>query len=339
MRNEINELVHHETWEVVKRSDIPQQKNEDGSFSTPKVLPSTWAFKIKRFPSGLLRKIKARFCVRGDQQVDVDPFDTYAPVASWSSIRMLMVTALQRGWVTKQIDFSNAFVQAPMERDVYVALPYLFNDSSNLPSRELCLHLKKSLYGLKEAPKLWADWLAKGLNDIGFKASDHDPGIFYGRGMALVVYVDDVLLLGPNEDEMEKVLAQLRSNGFDLKVEKDGSDASCDFLGINITRKDDNIIMTQHGLIKKFLECVGCTNAKRLSTPAATAPLHSDVDGPCHDEPWEYASAVGMLMYLAGNAYPEIQFAVHQCARFTHAPRKSHAIAVKRIARYLVGVL
>ena len=44
-------------------------------------------------------------------------------------------------------------------------------------------------------------------------------------------------------------------------------------------------------------------------------------------------------MYLAGNAYPEIQYAVHQCARFTHAPRKSHAVAVKRIARYLVGVL
>ena len=85
-RNEMNELVHHETWEVVKRLDIPQQKNEDGSLSTPKVLPSTWAFKIKRFPSGLLRKIKARFCVCGDQQVDVDPFDTHAPDASWSFI-------------------------------------------------------------------------------------------------------------------------------------------------------------------------------------------------------------------------------------------------------------
>ena len=82
----MNELVHHETWEVVKRLDIPQQKNEDGSLSTPKVLPSTWAFKIKRFPSGLLRKIKAWFCVCGDQQVEVDPFDTYALVASWSSI-------------------------------------------------------------------------------------------------------------------------------------------------------------------------------------------------------------------------------------------------------------
>ena len=71
--------------------------------------------------------------------------------------------------------------------------------------------------------------------------------------------------------------------------------------------------MTQHGLIKKFLECVGCTDANRMSTPAALQPVGSDVNGPRHEEEWEYASAVGMLMYLAGNAYPEIQYAVHQC--------------------------
>lgn len=339
MRNEIDELVHHQTWEVIKRSDIQQEEKEDGSTFTPPVLPNTWAFKVKRYPSGLLRKIKARFCCRGDQQVDVDPFDTYAPVASWSSIHMLTVTTLQRGWVTKQIDFSNAFVQAPMEHNVYIALPTMFGDTNNIPAHGLCLHLKKSLYGLREAPKLWADWLAKGLADVGFTPSDNDPGIFYGRGMALIVYMDDVLLLGPDESEMEKVLAELHDWNFDLKIEKDGSDASYDFLGINITRKDDEIIMTQYRLIKKFLECVGCTNANRLSTPAASQPLGSDVNGPSHEEEWEYASAVGMLMYLAGNAYPEIQFAVHQCARFTHAPQRSHTVAIKCIDRYLVGVL
>lgn len=97
--------------------------------------------------------------------------------------------------------------------------------------------------------------------------------------------------------------------------------------------------MTQHELIKKFLECVRNANAARKPTPAAKIPLYSDVDGPCHDEHWECTSAIGMLMCLAGNVCPEIQFAVHQCARFTHTPRRSHAIAVKRIARHLVGVL
>ena len=44
-------------------------------------------------------------------------------------------------------------------------------------------------------------------------------------------------------------------------------------------------------------------------------------------------------MYLAGNAYPEILFAVHQCACFTHSPWQSHSQAIKRIAHYLKGIL
>ena len=44
-------------------------------------------------------------------------------------------------------------------------------------------------------------------------------------------------------------------------------------------------------------------------------------------------------MYLAGNAHPEIQFSVHQCACFSHAPSHSHVIAIKRTAPYLKGVL
>ena len=80
-------------------------------------------------------------------------------------------------------------------------------------------------------------------------------------------------------------------------------------------------------------------DCKPYPTPCTVQPLGSDANGKRHFESWDYASAVGMLMYLAGNAYPEIQYSVHQCARFAHAPRHSHAVAVKRIAHYLQGVL
>ena len=46
---------------------------------------------------------------------------------------------------------------------------------------------------------------------------------------------------------------------------------------------------------------------------------------------------MGMLFYLASNSRPEIAFAVHQCARFSHCPRATHEIAVKKICRYLKG--
>ena len=61
-----------------------------------------------------------------------------------------------------------------------------------------------------------------------------------------------------------------------------------------------------------------------------------EVGYPCM-EIWEYMPVVGMMIYLAGSTRPDISYAVHQCARFTHAPRKSHVVGIKRILRYLQG--
>jgi hypothetical protein len=54
MKTEIQELVDHGTWSVIKRSDIVPVKQPDGTFKTPQIIPTTWAFKIKRLPSGLM---------------------------------------------------------------------------------------------------------------------------------------------------------------------------------------------------------------------------------------------------------------------------------------------
>ena len=97
--------------------------------------------------------------------------------------------------------------------------------------------------------------------------------------------------------------------------------------------------MMQHGLIKKFLKTVGMEDCDAKSTPCTQTPLATNKDVPRHSETWEYASAIGMLMYLASNAHPKLAFAVHQCARFTHSPRHSHSVAIKRIVRYLKGIL
>ena len=78
-------------------------------------------------------------------------------------------------------------------------------------------------------------------------------------------------------------------------------------------------------------------NWNPVPTPSSTVPLAIDADGEEFQEDWEYATIVGMLMYLAQNSRPDIAYAVHQCARFTHAPRKSHVAGIKRILRYLQG--
>ena len=93
------------------------------------------------------------------------------------------------------------------------------------------------------------------------------------------------------------------------------------------------------GLVKKFLDGVGMSECKPKDTPCTIQPLGTDANDTRHSEECECSSAVGMLMCLSGNAHPGSQCAVHQCACFTHAPKHSHSVAVKRIAHHLKGVL
>ncbi len=74
MKIEIEELEHHKAWEVIKHKDAPPSIDKDGNLVPTKILADTWIFCMKHFPSGLLKKIKARFCARGDLQEDVDVY-------------------------------------------------------------------------------------------------------------------------------------------------------------------------------------------------------------------------------------------------------------------------
>ena len=80
------------------------------------------------------------------------------------------------------------------------------------------------------------------------------------------------------------------------------------------------------------------TECNSKETPAGIVPLGTDAAGKARAHSWHYGSVIGMLMYLCSNAYPEIQYAVHQCARFTHCPKASHEEGVLRICRYLQGI-
>jgi len=111
---EIAALEQQATWDVLKRTALPNGAN---------ILPSTWAFKRKRYPDGRIRKLKARFYVGGDRQVEgVDYFNTYAPVVSWTPVRLMFTLSPVLNLATKQVDYVNAFVQEELKEDVYVEL-------------------------------------------------------------------------------------------------------------------------------------------------------------------------------------------------------------------------
>jgi hypothetical protein len=71
------------------------------------VLPSTWALGYKRFPDGLIRKLKARLCARGDKQMEVvDLFETSDPVCNWQTVRIMLIISLIYNFATLQVDYT-----------------------------------------------------------------------------------------------------------------------------------------------------------------------------------------------------------------------------------------
>ena len=96
------------TWNIISR------------LVNTNVLPGTWSFKGKRYPDGCIRQYKDCYCVRGDRQLPgIDFFDTYAPVVAWSTIRLMLTLTAVLELTTKQVDYSNAFAQTPLNEDVY----------------------------------------------------------------------------------------------------------------------------------------------------------------------------------------------------------------------------
>jgi hypothetical protein len=322
MELELDTLLGKDAWVEVDRDDDMN------------VLPSTWAFKCKRFPDGLVRKLKARFCVRGDCQIDgVDVFDTYAPVVSWTTVRLLLILSVVLGLSTKQVDYTAAFVQAELDEDeqVFVEMPKGFKKQGKV------LKLKRALYGLRQSPRTWFEHLKGKLtsDSVGFEQSPNDPCLFYTKDVICVVYVDDCLFFSPSSDAIEETFDKMREAGLDFNIEEDVAG----FLGVLITAKNDGtgaIELTQTGLIDRIITALRLDDANMSQTPAEYGALPKDIHGLECQEDWNYRSVLGMILYLC-NTRPDIMFATSQCARYTGDPKHSHEVALKRIGRYLKG--
>jgi hypothetical protein len=325
MNKELQQLHDKGTYEIVAKDTVQG-----------KIIPTTWVFKRKRLPDGTIYKYKARLCIRGDLQApQLDRNDTYAPVASWDTIRLMFSLCVQHGIKSRQIDFANAFVQADRDEPIYLSLPPGFSQTSSTH----CMKVTKSLYGDARAPRMWYDHLTTALVALGFTPSPIDPCLFLRKDCIFLFWVDDAIICSHDDSTIVSVIDDLRQRNFNIDNDT-GVGSMENYLGIKLAPDNSisgSIHLTQPHLISRIVDSLGLTNAKPVSTPAVTI-LHSDDDSAPHDQ-WRfnYQSVIGMLNYLANNTRPDISFAVHQCARFSHAPQQVHAEAVKRIGRYLIG--
>ena len=333
-RKEIKTLVDMGCWEEVDRQPWMN------------VLPSTWTFKKKLYPSGLVRKLKGRFCARGDRQIqNVDYFDTFAPVVSWTTVRLLLILSVQLSLATKQVDYTSAFVHADIDKPpnfhmmtkdeqdrtgVYVDMPRGFSKSGKV------LKLNRSLYGLKQSPRNFFLFLKSKLENIGFEqALDVDPCLFISDKVICLVYVDDTLLFARSMKDIDDVLHKLEhEQNMGLEVEDDVAG----FLGVHMARDEESgtVTLTQRGLIDKIVEALGCQDLPPVSTPADLT-LGRDEDGDPPNCTFSYPSVIGMLWCVYGHSRPDLGFAISQAAGHAFQPKRSHELALIRIGQYLKG--
>ena len=334
-KKEISTLERMEVWDVVPREDWMN------------VIPSTFAFLIKRNPDLVIKKFKARFCARGDKQVEgVDFFETFAPVVNWHTIRMLLVLSIIMPLISVQVDYTAAFVTAPIDKPpdydqmsdaekartgVFVQMPKGFA----IPG--MVLRLKKSLYGLRNSPRNFWLYLKGKLEDIGFLQSKHDACLFYSARVICLVYVDDTLFFAREQSDIDQAIHDLReASELEITVEDDVAG----FLGVMINRfKDGRIELTQRGLIERIVTALDLGDRKPKSTPAKPGALGSDKDGVEVQGTYNCRSVCGMLLHSSGHSQPDIHFAVTQCCRHGHAPKRSHEEALEHLGLYLKGTM
>ena len=301
-----------------------------------KVISSKWVYKKKINPDGTTR-YKVWLVIRGFEQVEGTDFgETYAPVSKLTTFRMLISIAARHGWAIDHMDVTTAFLNPKIDCDeVYMSLPpgmdwidpKLFNRGVRI------VRLRKALYGLRQAPKLWFDEINGFLLSIGFKPSAADPNLYIKGPVILLLYVDDMIIVdcsfvryptSGNRPEVSLKDITALSPGAQVKKLLTARYKMTDlgktrrFLGIEVIRDDNNIILAQNRYIDAVLRRFRMEDAHEVKS-LMDANVQLD-NTKCEDRKADtalYQSIVGSLI------------------QYNKDPLQMHLTTAKRVLRHL----
>ncbi|GJX31721.1 zinc finger, CCHC-type containing protein [Tanacetum coccineum] len=289
--DEIGSIMENNTWVL---SDLPPGC---------KSLGCKWIFKKKMKVDGAIDKFKARLVIQGFRQKEgIDYFDTYAPVARITTIRLLLALAAIHNLVIHQMDVKTAFLNGDLDEELYMKQPEGFVMPGN--EHKVC-KLVKSLYGLKQAPKQWHQKFDEVVLSSGFYLNQSDKCVYSkfdnsGKGVIICLYVDDMLIFGTDQNQVDKTKKFLSSR-FSMKD-----------MGEADVILDCSPVSTPMDLVEK-LKPNTCKLMDQL----------------------EYSKAIGCLMYAMTSTRPDIAYAIGRLIRFTSNPSRQNWKAITRVFKYL----
>jgi len=332
MQEEYDSLMANGTWEL---TPLPANRNRVGC---------KWVFRTKRDANGDVVRHKARLVAKGYSQVEGVDFDeTFAPVAKFCTIRCMLAIGAAMGLEMHQMDVKTAFLNGDLEVEIYMDQPPGFVREGR---SDLVCKLRKTLYGLKQSSRAWYVQIHIFFTKEGFIRSHADHSLYIKQTgsyfMAVVVYVDDLIILASNMPMMNELKSK-------LEEEYDMSDLGelHFFLGVHIERDRAARTVTMHqgSYIEGVLQRFGMEDCKPVGTPLDPKVALAKAT----DEEWEqysremrdipYKACVGSLMYAMVATRADLAFAVSTVSQFMSKPCPTHWAAVKRIMRYLKGTL
>ncbi|KAH9291902.1 hypothetical protein KI387_042909 [Taxus chinensis] len=315
MEEEMESLYKNNTWDLVK---LPPGRKQVGC---------KWVFKKKYNADGKIEKYKARLVAKGFSQVEgLDFGEIFSLVAKLHSIRFLLAIVAAFDLEIEQMDVKTMFLHGELEEEIYMTQPESFKIKGK---EDLVCRLKKSLYGLKQSPRMWNQKFDRYVLRLGLERSKADPCVYFKHEgeyyVIIVLYVDDMLLIGNSKKLVSHVKSQLSSH-FDMK----DLGAAKFILGMEIKRDRVNrkLVLNQRKYLEVILQRFQMHESKPVSIPFPVGQNLSSEQCPKTEEEIEdmsqvpYASAVGSLMYAMVCTRLDIAHAVGVVRRFMSNPWK-----------------
>jgi hypothetical protein len=342
-REAINHPLYGKKWELAIREEY-ESLMKNGAWGLVEAPPGRnivtckWVFKAKRDAEGRIVRFKARLVARGfTQAYGIDYLETFAPVAKLTTYRVIFALAALEQWEIHGMDVITAFLLRKLDEEIFMAQPEGFERQGE-KSKMVCRVLR-SLYGLKQASRVWNIQLHEFLIKIGFKRSNADTCLYVNVELSIIIaiWVDDILIAGKSAVNIAKVKGQL-AGAFRMK----DLGQLAHFLGMRVTRTSDGgISIDQSMYVKDILTRFGMEDSKAVSTPLATGTKlirtteeTSSGDKSARDDVQPlYRSIVGSLMYAMLCTRPDIAYAVQQLSQFASDPSTIHLQAAKRVLR------
>ena len=233
------------------------------------------------------------------------------------------------------MDVKTTFLNVSLEEDIYMQQPEGFLARGQ---EHMACKLQRSIYELKQAFRIWNIRFDQAITLYGFEKSPNEPCVYKRiqgtKVVFLVLYVDDILLIGNDIEVLSSVKGWLQKQ-FDMK---DLGEANY-ILGIKLLRdrKNKELALSQALYIDKILARFSMENSKKGTLPFRHGVHISKEQSPKTLEQKErmsnipFASTVGSLLCTR----PDIYYAVGIVSRYQSDPREEHWIALKHILKYL----